>query len=141
MIVKPPLSEAAKRAIHRQAPDRTWRAARAQACPSCGRPTMRGLDDDVAACAVRVDVYPLSSAGELAALIAGRQTYALRWVPGRARYEIDFRYPINIEHEPAGTVTNLDVVVRHDCDAGYLDMRTTSHMRRNAGALPIQAPF
>lgn len=141
MITKPPLSEAAKRAMHRQAPDGARRAARARACPHCGQPTMHGLDDDVAACAVRVDAYPLSQAGELAALIAGRPTYALRWVAGRARYEIDFRHPLNIEKEPAGTVTNLDVVVGHQCGAAYLDRLATSHTRRDAGALPIEAPF
>lgn len=140
-VVSKPLSEAAKRAIQRQAPDGVRRAARAEACPSCGQTTMRGLDGDVAAFAVRVDVRPLSQAGELAALVAGRRTYALRWIAGRARYEIDTRDPINIEHEPAGSKMNLDVVVTHSCGAAPLPIMRTTHVRRTHRENSIDPPF
>lgn len=141
MINKRPPSEAAQRAMHRQAPDGVRRAARASTCPGCGRTTMRGLDADVAAFPVRVDAYPLSPAGELSALLGGRATYALRWVPGRGRYEIDRRAPVNIEHEPPGSTMNLDVVVGHSCHAPHLDIMKTTHLRQDRSKLPKDPPF
>lgn len=141
MIKKPPLSEAAKRAMQRQAPDGVRRQARAVECRRCGATVMRGLDGDALAAPVAVDVAPLSSAGELAALVAGRRTYALTWVPGRARYEIDIRFPDMIECQPPGTVMNSDVVSAHLCHAAPLDVLSTNHVRTNSGALPREAPF
>jgi hypothetical protein len=141
MIKKSPLTEAAKRAIHRQAPDGVRRQAKAAECRRCGVAIMRGLDGDALARAVAVDVAPLSPAGELAALVAGRLTYALAWVPGRAAYEINARFPDMIEHQPPGTVPNSDVVVAHLCHAAPLDVLNTNHVRRDSGALPREAPF
>lgn len=136
-----PATEAAKRAMSKQAPDGVRRAARAAACRRCGVSVMRGLDADLAAAAVAVDVQPLSPAGELAALLAGRRTYALTWVAGRARYEIDVRFPDMIEFRPPGTVFNSDVVAGHVCHAPVLDILASNHIRTGHGGLPKEAPF
>lgn len=136
-----PPSDAAKRAMSKQAPDGVRRAARAAACRRCGVSVMRGLDADMAAAAVAVDVQPLSPAGELAALLAGRRTYALTWVAGRARYEIDVRFPDMIEFRPPGSVFNSDVVAGHVCHAPALDILASNHIRTGHGELPKEAPF
>jgi hypothetical protein len=102
---------------------------------------MRGLDADRAAWAVAVDVYPLSPAGELAALLAGRLTYSLIWISGLGRYEIDFRYPEHIEHKPPGSTPNHDVVVAHSCGAMRLDTLRTNIIRPVKAVEPEEAPF
>lgn len=102
---------------------------------------MRGLDADAAAAAVTVDVAPLSPAGELAALVSGRTTYALTWIPGRGRYEIDIRFPDMIEHQSPGTVMNSDVVAKHVCHAPALPVMTSNHIRTGTSGLPREAPF
>lgn len=136
-----PLSDAAKRAMAKQAPDGVRRSARAGACRRCGAMIMSGLDADRAGWAVAVDPYPLSGAGELAALLTGRQTYSLIWIAGLGRYEIDFRYPENIEHEPPGSKANRDVVVRHSCHAVRLPAMRTSIAHVQKSALPDDPPF
>lgn len=136
-----PLTDAAKRAMSKQAPDGVRRAARAHTCRRCGGHTMRGLDADRAAWAVAVDTHPLSPAGELAALLAGRATYSLIWISGLGRYEIDFRYPENIEHEPPGSTANRDVVVVHTCGAPRLDTLRTSIILPARAVELKEAPF
>lgn len=44
----------------------------------CGEPILIGLDDDRCALVARVDPYPLSATGEVAALRSSRHTYYLR---------------------------------------------------------------
>lgn len=102
---------------------------------------MRGLDADRAAWPVAVDVYPLSPAGELAALISGRPTYSLIWIAGLGRYEIDFRYPENIEHSPPGSKVNRDVVVGHRCGTPRLDIMRTNIVRAVDKPLFNDVPF
>lgn len=102
---------------------------------------MRGLDADRAAWAVAVDVYPLSPAGELAALLAGRRTYTLMWIAGLGRYEIDFRYPENIRHSLPGSKPNCDVVVAHSCRGSRFAIMRTGIVHAGKPAMPNEAPF
>lgn len=44
-------------------------------CRRCGRPVVYGLAEGIPA---RVDTIPVDQAGEIAAVVAGRQTYTLR---------------------------------------------------------------
>lgn len=137
-------AERTRQAIRRRAPGGAQRAAQAAACRRCGRPTMRGLDADGpngAAVAVAVDVAPLSAAGELLALLAGRTTFALVWFAGRGRYEIDRRGPIDISAHPPGTVVNCDVVAEHKCHAEPLDVLKTAHSHAQIVSMPRMPPF
>jgi hypothetical protein len=88
-----------------------------------------------------VDVYPLSPAGELAALISGRSTYSLIWIAGLGRYEIDFRYPENIEHSPPGSKPNQDVVVGHLCGSPRLDILRTNIIHAVKAADTDEPPY
>jgi hypothetical protein len=47
----------------------------AKPCPRCRRPLLTGLAEGIHA---YVDITPLTPAGEIAAVLAGRQTYTLR---------------------------------------------------------------
>ncbi len=128
--------------MRKRNPDGIARAARAQACSRCGACTFRGLDADAGAFAVRVDAYPLDAAGELLALVAGRRTYTLRWIPGRARYEIDRRESLDIESHPPGEDVNADVVAVHQCNAAPLPRaRTTIQRARKRVMLTDEPPF
>lgn len=102
---------------------------------------MRGLDAEVMAYATSVDPAPLSPAGELAALLAGRRTYTLTWVPGRARYEIDVRFPDHIEFRPPGSSPHADVVVSHECHADPLPIMHTSHLHAARNKESEEVPF
>jgi hypothetical protein len=46
-------------------------------CPSCRALILRGLDGDLAAVEVTVDLEPLGAQGEALAQLGGRQTFAL----------------------------------------------------------------
>ena len=80
----------------------TGRGASASLC-RCGQTIMTGLDGDVMARAVKIDVVPLSALGEVVALLAGRETFSLSWIAGRGRYEIDVRYCEEIRGIPPGS--------------------------------------
>lgn len=82
------------------------RTARLDIC-RCGEHTMVGLDDDRCAFSARADIYPLSNAGEVAALRQGRHTYMLR------RRALDRRDQWLIAGTPADSAT---VVAEHRCD-------------------------
>lgn len=123
------------------------RAAHTWTCRRCEAPTMAGLDGDTAALAVKVDNYPVSNSGEIQALISGRMTYYLRWVSGRARYEIDRRDSFDIaglSADDVGMNPNERVVVEHRC--GYPPVDRLKILSRFAGAtgghsIPVDPPF
>ena len=62
-----------------QAPTGTSRTPRIRVHPICHAPILAGLDANRCALSVAVDPYPLTPAGEVWALRAGRRTYALQW--------------------------------------------------------------
>jgi hypothetical protein len=78
-------------------------------CPACGAPVIRALDDTVAAFTAVADPDPVDRAGELTALLTGRDTYALTTVP---RLTLRRRDRWQIAGRPADT---LHVVAAHAC--------------------------
>jgi hypothetical protein len=95
-------------------PDRIGRAARAHHCKTCGQLILTGLDNDMCAGVADADPVPLAPLGEALAIIAGRNTYALRKTVDRL--ELQLRDSWQIAGDPAGT-TRYDVVAQHSCDA------------------------
>jgi hypothetical protein len=98
--------------------DGITRKARGRLCSQCGAPVIVGLDHDRCAMAVFLDPSPVNVLGEAMALLAGRQSYSLRWVGGH--YEIDVRYPEHITGSPAGTNSRLEVLATHVCHSAPL---------------------
>ncbi len=87
----------------------TFRTARLRRCSACRVPVLAGLDGDVLALDVDVDVVPLSRRGELSALVDGRATYELA-SGGR----LHRRRPRQVVHgSPSGASTTHAV---HQCD-------------------------
>lgn len=64
-------------------PDGYGRAIRAAVCRGCGAHVLRGLDADRLALPCIADPEPVSSIGEVAALLAGAATYDLLTVSNR----------------------------------------------------------
>lgn len=54
-----------------------YRSVRLRLCPHCRAPILAGLDADICALSVRVDMTPINEMGEAIALLAGRRTYDL----------------------------------------------------------------
>jgi hypothetical protein len=86
------------------------RKAHATTCRDCHAPCITGLDGDRLAFTALCDPWPVDSAGELAALLAGRRTWSLRWAG--VRYELDPRTAIEIAatHPDA-----IEVLAEHAC--------------------------
>jgi len=101
---------------------------------------MTGLDGDVMARAVKIDVVPLSALGEVVALLAGRETFSLSWIAGRGRYEIDVRYCEEIRGIPPGSTVNADVVAAHRCGAPALPRLMTGIPSRVADQAATNDP-
>ena len=83
---------------------------------TCGAWTLLGYDADVLAWQARVDPTPLTTHGELAALLAGRPTYDLTQTG--PRLQLDHRAPDHIAGRPPGhhaTTGPFDVVPAHRC--------------------------
>lgn len=95
----------------RRSDGRIGRKAREAKCQRCGSSVLCGLDGDRVAYVATVDPTPLTNAGELAALIAGKRTYTLSWCGDS--YEIDLRTQFHI----AGTSAENHgrVVADHVC--------------------------
>jgi hypothetical protein len=115
------------------------RAARSTSCGRCRSPVMVGLDDDMCALSAVVDVYPLSPAGEVVALMSGRRTYSLTWAGGR--YEIDRRDSYRIEGMAPGDRSNVDVVVNHECGTPKFQSLSTIDRGRKREERPVDPPF
>lgn len=115
------------------------RAARVIACRDCSAPVFRGLDADIMALEVTVDVRPVNADGELTALLEERRTYELSW-NGR-RYEIDRRDQFRIKGRPPGT-RGIDVLVSHVCGhtIGF-DRLSTGPAAHMVEHLPDEPPF
>jgi hypothetical protein len=104
--------------------------ARPRHCPACNAPVLIGLDDTVAAFRAVVDPTPLDRAGEVQALITGRDTYRLTEPPAprlrrRDRWQILGR--------PADTTT---VLPAHACGAPLAPMPTPAVDRSTASVCP-----
>lgn len=93
--------------------DGTNRVARARRCRTCREYVLVGLDSDHCALPVAVDPDPLSPAGEVAALIAGRATYSLRYLADRL--ELDRRTQFEIRGDASRDSVRHDVLARHQC--------------------------
>ena len=72
----------------------------------CGADVVVGLDAPACALVATCDPYPVSNAGEVEALRAGRRTYLVWWG------ELDPRDRWNIAGKPADITT---VLVEHSC--------------------------
>jgi hypothetical protein len=83
--------------------------ARPRRCPACAAPVLVGLDDTVAAFRAVADPTPLDRAGEVAALLTGRDTYQLTDPP---RVSLRRRDRWQIQGRPADTAT---VLPAHAC--------------------------
>ena len=82
---------------------------------SCGQHILRGLDADRCALTAEVDPYPLTPAGEVRALTAGRPTYCLSGgqLEPRDRWNIPGHLPSH----------DLLVLAAHDCTGIPADWR------------------
>jgi hypothetical protein len=91
---------------------------------------MQGLDGDVCAFEVIVDLAPLDAFGELVARTAGLDTFDLRWSGGR--YELAWRGAWEIESSPPGKTADRDVLNEHRCgvDIAHRGATTLSHLDR-----------
>jgi hypothetical protein len=80
----------------------------------CGAWTLVGLDDDVLAFTARVDPTPLTPAGELACVLAGRPTYDL--TRRGTRRVLDARDDHALRaRPPAAPGARYDVLPAHRC--------------------------
>jgi hypothetical protein len=80
----------------------------------CGAWTLIGLDDDVLAFQARVDPTPLTPAGELACVLAGRPTYDL--TRRGVRLVLDARDDHALRaRPPAAPGARYDVLPAHRC--------------------------
>lgn len=80
----------------------------------CGAWTLVGLDDDLLAIQARVDPTPLTPAGELACVLAGRPTYDLTNRGGRRVLDLRDDYAIRAR-PPAAPGARYDVLPAHRC--------------------------
>ena len=78
-------------------------------CPKCRARILIGLDDEIAALPIRVDVDPVDRVGEARALLAGRRTAQLHHRP---RPVLRYRDHWQIAGRPADTVV---VLAEHVC--------------------------
>lgn len=89
------------------------RNARMAKCHNCKRPVIIGLvNPQFGTYAIECDPNPLSSSGELAAILAGAVRY--RVVAHGGRWEIAHRDIFSLRGKPAGSA-NQDVLIRHEC--------------------------
>ena len=100
-------------------PDGVTRRARPRPCPRCQPLVLVGLDHARCALPPTTNPTPLTPAGELAALLTGRETYKL--TPNRNAYELNWRDQHSIRAKPAGTLHGADIVATHQCGAPELD--------------------
>jgi hypothetical protein len=94
------------------------RRPRRQTCPRCRSWTLRGLDADLMAIDVRVDVVPLNPYGEALAHFIGISTWRLS-ERRDGRLQIDLRDSFAIAANPAGTLESADVVPGHRCGLSW----------------------
>lgn len=81
-------------ATGRHNPDGISRGARLTRCSDCGRPVLAGLDDDIAAWAVKCDPHEIDTRGELVALALNLRTFMLTRSTnssGKATWNLDPR--------------------------------------------------
>jgi hypothetical protein len=117
------------------------RGARVVCCRNCAAPVFRGLDADLMALEVTLDVRPVNAAGELAALIEGRRTYELSWIARPGRYEIERRDHFRISGRPPGT-SGIDVLTSHVCGQTIgFDRLSTGPAAHMVEHLPDEPPF
>jgi len=90
--------------------------ARPRHCPACNARVLVGLDDTVCAFRAVADPTPLDRAGEVAALLTGRDTYRLTDPP---RVSLRRRDRWQIQGRPADTTT---VLPAHACGAPLAPM-------------------
>ena len=95
-------------------PTGVTRRARAVACDrGCGQPVMRGFDEDFGGCVVECDPRPLTQAGEIEAIIAGRRTYELSGIHYLTLWS---RNKWRIKARPVGT-PRMEVLAQHKCNS------------------------
>lgn len=117
-------------------PDGTLRRAQTRECATCHALILTGLDDDIAAVAVRVDPNPLTPLGEALAHIDGLRTYSLQHEAGRLI--LNYRDHWRIAAWPAGT--RGDVMAEHTCQPHRYPSQPSS-LRLAATALDTTCPF
>ena len=105
--------------------------ARPRRCPACNAPVLVGLDDTICAFRAVVDPTPLDRAGEVAALITGRDTYRLTDPP---QQRLRRRDRWQILGRPADTTT---VLPAHACGAPLAPMPTPAVDRSSSDRVPF----
>lgn len=96
---------------------------------TCGAWTLLGLDADTLAHTAHVDPTPLTTDGELTALLSGRRTYLLTRANGlgAGRLVLDDRDRWRTRGRPAGQAgTDYDVVPAHVCHRAFTGPLVTS---------------
>ena len=96
-------------------PDGVTRAARLGRCERCGRPVLRGLDDDRCAWVAVAEPFEVDRFGEYLALARGLRTFHLArryGSAGASRWEIDSRDKCAI----ASPHKRYPVIPQHRCD-------------------------
>jgi hypothetical protein len=102
----------------------------------CGAWTLIGLDDDVLAFTARVDPIPLTPAGELACVLAGRPTYDL--TRRGTRRVLDARDDHALRaRPPAAPGARYDVLPAHRCHQPVPGISAAPPATRT----PVLAPF
>ncbi|WP_426566401.1 hypothetical protein ACPPVT_07595 [Angustibacter sp. McL0619] len=108
------------------------RTAKPRLCP-CGAWTLLGLDAAVLARTARVDPTPLTTQGELVALLAGRPTYILTNAGGRLH--LDHRDRYRTTGRPPHPGAAYDVVPTHQCGT-----HLTGHLVTTTNLAPAATP-
>jgi hypothetical protein len=112
------------------------RYAAPRLCLTCGAWTLVGLDDDTLAFTARVDPTPLTPAGELACVLAGRPTYDL--IRRGTRRVLDARDDHALRaRPPAVPGARYDVLPAHRC---HQPVPGTSAAAPTVTRTPVLAP-
>lgn len=99
--------------VGREDTDRVRRSVRLRSCPVCAEAVLVGLDAEVAALAVTLDVRALDRRDELVALLTQRATFEL--IPARGRFVLEHRHADLIRGRPADPQSRYPVLVEHRC--------------------------
>ena len=105
--------------------------ARPRRCPACNSPVLIGLDNNVAAFRAVADPTPLDRAGEVAALLTGRDTYRLTDPP---RVSLRRRDRWQITGQPADQVT---VLPAHACHTPLAPMPAATSKESSSDRVPF----
>jgi hypothetical protein len=113
------------------------RRARARICQRCHAKVIVGFDADRAATLAIAEPTPLTALGEVLALVAGRQTWALE---DRGRMELNYRDAWRISSTPAESRPTALVLPEHRCGDSSLEPFAAANTLTKPTAATLTAP-